>query len=428
MKFTVLTYGTEGDTRPLAFLSRALMDAGHDALLLGDASTLGAARSLGVPAVALAGDIRGTIDPRQGISGVVNEGTGFGSTAKALARIANANAVQWLRTTVDVGRDSDAILVGGLAAFVGFSAAEALRIPAIGLGMIPITPTRAFPSPFLPPGRLPAWLNRASQALVNQVLWRAFRRQTNAARRAVCALPARRRLWRDIPMLYGISPTLCPPPPDWPGNVTLCGQWTRPATEWSPPPALRDFLAAGEPPLYIGFGSMVGFEAAATRRALITAAGGRRTVFQPGWSGIDADGLPANFHVVGDAPHDWLFPQMSVVVHHGGSGTTHSAARAGVPSIALPFAGDQFFWAERLVRLGLSPVRLDGRNLVAGRLAAAIEAAQRDDIRRRAAEVGARMHGEDGLATAVGLIELSMAGGPSPARRTPGQERPPAID
>ncbi len=312
MKFALLGYGTEGDTRPLAFLARALIDAGHEAIQLADASTLGTAKALDVPAVALAGDIRGTLAPEQAISGVLKEASGVTRTTRALAHIANANATSWLQTAVEAGRGCDALIVSGLAAFVGFSAAEFLRIPAIGAGMIPITPTREFPSPFIPPRRVPRFFNRASQALVNQMLWRAFRAETNRARAAV-GLPPRRSLWQGHPMLYGISPSLCPTPADWPDNAVMCGQWTRPVDQWTAPTALQAFLDAGEPPLYIGFGSMLGFDNAALRQTIIDAVGDRRTVFQPGWSGIDTDALPANFHVIGDIPHDWLFPRGGAV-------------------------------------------------------------------------------------------------------------------
>ena len=128
MKLIVATYGTEGDARPFAALCRGLMDAGHQARLLADAATLGSAEALGVPTTALAGDIRGTLDPDHAIAGVVGRGGSFNDTARALAKIANANAASWLRTIVEAGEGCDAILVAGLAAFVGLSAAEYLGI------------------------------------------------------------------------------------------------------------------------------------------------------------------------------------------------------------------------------------------------------------------------------------------------------------
>src|SRR5271157_2712314 len=126
MKVIVATYGTEGDARPFAALCRGLTDAGHEARLLADGATLGNAQALGVPTTALAGNIRGALTTDHAVAGVVAKGGGFTHTAHALATIANENADSWLRTIVEAGEGCDAILAAGLAAFVGFSAAEYL--------------------------------------------------------------------------------------------------------------------------------------------------------------------------------------------------------------------------------------------------------------------------------------------------------------
>jgi len=212
MKIVAVTYGTEGDTRPLAALCGALRDAGHETRLLADRETLGTAAALGVPTTPLAGDIKGTLQPAGSISSVVAQGRGFNDVANALARIANANAEAWMRDVVAAAEGCDAILASGLAAFVALSAAEYTGATAIGTGLIPITPTKAFASPFLPPRRVPRLFNRMSHALVNGVLWRAFRGATNAARAKVCNLPPRRKIWNRHPMLYGVSPSLLPRP------------------------------------------------------------------------------------------------------------------------------------------------------------------------------------------------------------------------
>lgn len=405
MKLAVITYGTEGDTRPLVALCRALMDAGHQVHLLADRNTLSTAHALAVPATALAGDIRGTLDARNAIGQVVAKGQSPGRAAQALAGIANAHAEAWLRALMEVGQDCDGIVISGLAGFVGLSAAEALRVPAIGIGMIPLTPTADFPHPFLPPGMVPRWLHRPSHDLVNGMLWRAFRAATNRARAVVCGLPPRRTLWKGHPMLYGVSPTLLPRPADWPANALVCGQWMHEAPEFTPPAGLADFLAHGEAPVYVGFGSMTGFDAEQALEAIAGALAGRRAVFNPGWSGMDTSGLPGHVFVLGDTPHAWLFPRMAVVVHHGGSGTSHSAARAGVPSVVVPFAGDQPFWADRLCRLGVSPAPVPARRLNAQRLRRAIDAAQANGMRAKARDVGERMRQERGLAVAVRQIE-----------------------
>lgn len=413
MKFVVVTYGTEGDVRPLAALCRALVEKGHEARLLGPAAALGVAKSLGIETTPLAGDVDGGSGAAGSIAGAVEQGANFGGAARAMARIANGHAEAWTRQTLAAAEGRDAIILSGLAAFVGLSVAERLGVKAIGAGFIPITPTAAFPSPFLTPGLVPRQLNAFSHRLVNGLLWRAFRKAMNAARRTVLGLPPRTVGWTSHPMLYGVSPSILPPPADWPGNARICGQWGAPAGDWTPPAELSAFLSAGEPPIYIGFGSMAGFDKPGLSEALLEAADGRRVVFSSGWSGIDPSGLPANIFVVGDTPHSWLFPRTSLVVHHGGSGTAHSACRAGVASVVVPFAGDQFFWAGRLKAIGVASAAVPARTLRGKALKNAIESAERDGIRRRAHAVGQAMASEDGLARALLAIEdiMGQAGG-----------------
>jgi sterol 3beta-glucosyltransferase len=407
VKFTVATFGTEGDTRPLAALCRALIDAGHEARLLADRTTLHAAHALEVPCGPLSGDIKQALDPGQALGAIVGKRGGVQATAKALAAIANANTRAWMAEVKAAAQESDAIVMSALASFVGLSVAEHLRIPAIGASMIPITPTREFASPFLPPNIVPGFLNRASHRFVNNMIWRAFREATNAARVEVCGLAPRKRNWTDHPILYGVSRVLLPRPVDWPEHTPVCGQWTMPVdpADWTPPAALSAFLDAGEPPIYVGFGSMAGFDRTRMAQALVTAIGGRRALFSPGWSGLDTSVLPPNFHVVGDTPHAWLFPRVSVVIHHGGAGTTHSATRAGKPSVVVPFAGDQPFWANRLHRAGVAAAAVDGNAPTAAAFARAIDFALQRATRARAEELGAAMREENGLPAAVSAIE-----------------------
>lgn len=393
MRLLILTYGTEGDTRPLAALGHALAQAGHGVHLLADVSTLGTVRALDVPCSALAGDIRGTL---------ASEGAMKRITAN-LARLAIAHTGDWMRQALEAGRACDAVIVSGLTAFVGLSVAEALRVPAIGSMLIPVSPTAAFASPFLP-FTPPQVFNRASHALFGQASWHLFRRATNHAR-AEAGLPPRRALWTGHPMLYGVSPALVPPPRDWPGNAHLTGQWIPPSAGWTPPPDLQAFLEAGDAPVYVGFGSMAGFDDARLRDAVVGAVGGRRALFNPGWSGMDPARLPDNFHPVGHVPHEWLLPRCAMAIHHGGSGTTHSAARAGIPSVIVPFAGDQFFWGARLRAAGIMDRALSGSAITAARLARAVEFASRPQVRAHAADLGGRMAQEDGCATAVALVE-----------------------
>ncbi|HVX65246.1 MAG TPA: glycosyltransferase [Bryobacteraceae bacterium] len=403
MKIAVISYGTEGDTRPLVALCRGLIEAGHAPVLLGERSGAGLAAGAGVPYKPLAGDIRTALAELLARQGKASASPT--EMADAMASMANAHTADWMQALLEEGRTSDAIVFSGLTAYVGLSVAEHLRIPAIGAGMQPIVPTREFPSPFLPPMRLPAWCNRFSHRLVMTLLWRSFRQSINAARKAVAGQTQRRRAWRDYPILFGVSPLLVPPPPDWPDLVRITGHWPLAGPEWEPPEAMARFLSAGEPPVYVGFGSMVGFDRHQVLQTVVKALDGRRALVSTGWSEFDSAQLPGNTLLIGPAPHDRVFRLVSLAVHHGGAGTSHTAVRAGVPSVVVPFAGDQFFWAERLTRAGAAPRSIPHSKLDARTLRSRIEEACAPAMRERAAEMGRSMSAEAGIPAAVKGIE-----------------------
>ena len=376
-------------------------------LLLGERSGQAYADALRVPFVALAGDMAAEL---RSAPGTLHRGDEFRHVASALAAIAARHTAQWMRETLARAKHADAIVCAGLGIYVGLSCAECLDIPAIGAGLQPMMPTRAFASPFLPPRRLPGFVNRASHRLVLAMMWRAFRGAINDARRDVAHQPPRRREWDGYPILFAISPTLVPRAPDWPERVYVTGYWwARSMTPFVPDAALERFLAAGEAPLYVGFGSMAGFDRDRLLAAVLSALDGRRALLHAGWSGFGEGRMPGNVHRIGQVPHDWLFPRVRIVVHHGGSGTTHAAARAGMPSVVVPFAADQFFWAERLRSIGIAPDALAYRDVTPSRLRERLAQAGDDVMRERALEVGRAMAAEHGVANAVARIDALLA-------------------
>jgi UDP:flavonoid glycosyltransferase YjiC (YdhE family) len=133
---------------------------------------------------------------------------------------------------------------------------------------------------------------------------------------------------------------------------------------------------------------------------------GQRGIVLSGWGGLRAVDVPDSVLVVDAIPFSWLFPRVAAVVHHGGAGTTAAGLRAGVPSIVVPFFGDQPFWGRRVAALGAGPAPIPRKKLTVERLAEAITQAVTDGtMRRRAAEVGAEIRAEDGVARAVKVVE-----------------------
>jgi len=384
-----------------------MLDAGHDVLLLGERSGQAYADALRVPFVALAGDMAAEL---RSAPGTLQRGDEFRHVARALAAIATRHTAEWMRETLAQAKNADVIVCAGLGIYVGLSCAECLNIPAIAVGLQPMMPTRAFASPFLSPRRLPGFVNRASHRLVLAMMWRAFRDAINEARRDVAHQPPRRHEWHGYPILFAISPTLVPRPPDWPAHAYVTGYWWAPSTApFVPDPALERFLAAGETPLYVGFGSMAGFDRDRLLAAVLIALDGRRALLHAGWSGFGEGRLPGHVQRIGHVPHDWLFARVGIVVHHGGSGTTHAAARAGVPSVVVPFAADQFFWAERLHRIGIAPQALAYRDVTPSRLRERLAQAGDGVMRERALEVGRTMSAEHGVANAVARIDALLS-------------------
>jgi len=132
----------------------------------------------------------------------------------------------------------------------------------------------------------------------------------------------------------------------------------------------------------------------------------QRGIILSGWGGLQTYRLPLNAFAVDSVPYSWLFPRTVAIVHHGGAGTTAAGLRAGVPSVVIPFFADQPFWGQRVAELGVGPAPIPQRNLTAEKLADAILIAVSDRaMRQRAAELGAKIQTEDGIAGAVTALE-----------------------
>jgi len=299
------------------------------------------------------------------------------------------------------------------------SIAERLHIPAIAAALQPVDVTGDFPCLLVTHRNLGKMLNRWTYLTVWQGVWLLIRPLLNAWRRERLNLPPLSMAyfpwqWDKTcpPIMYGFSPQVIPKPADWGVHITVTGYWFLEETDhWQPPTALIDFLESGPPPVYIGFGSM------STRNpeemtALVLQALARtkqRGLLLTGWGGLSQSDLPDHVFKIEYAPHDWLFPRMAAVVHHGGAGTTGAGLRAGVPNIVIPFLVDQPFWGKRVAALGAGPQPILRKKLTVDRLAAAMTTAVTDTaMRRRAAVIGEHIRAENGVANAVAWIHQTL--------------------
>lgn len=419
MNVTILAGGTRGDVGPYTGIGVRLREAGHDVTVATHQPFADLVRSCGLSFQPIPGDLHEVL-----ASAVFQRWQRLSPTPSGQVRQAGSvtAVIRQIRDVMRqigegiipvIERKPDLLLLSNTLAPLSYHLAEAFDIPSMGVYWGPLEPTGEFPPIMAAYPSLGRWGNLATsafaQAMTDSVYSAAVRRQRSVLGLAPTSLRQMRRCQRERRwrVLHGFSAALVPRPRDWRPELEVVGYWWshRPAA-WRPPAALVDFLDAGPPPVFVGFGSMAPDHAeqlstlavAALRRA------GVRGVVQAGWAGLTvcADDIIG----IGDTPHDWLFPRMAAVVHHAGAGTTGAALRAGVPAVPVPVMIDQFFWAARLAALGVAPQAVPFARLSADRLAVAIrDALEQPRFRRQAALLAEKIEAEDGAGRVVELID-----------------------
>jgi UDP:flavonoid glycosyltransferase YjiC (YdhE family) len=343
------------------------------------------------------------------------------SSLQQFGRMVSTGILQAGADGLTACQDADMVIYSPVGGYIATHIAEKLDVPAIGAIFQPLHPTRAFPSYASPTQRnLGGFLNRLTYLASDTMFWVPYRSAVNQFRQEQLNLPQipvwvnEIRHWhRRSPVICGFSPSVVQKPPDWGDHVEITGYWfldRQPG--WQPPADLADFLAAGAPPVYIGFGSMSTRKPQETTELVLGALSRdrQRGLLLTGWGGLSEIELPDYVFKIESAPHDWLFPQMAAVVHHGGAGTTAAGLQAGIPTIIVPHFIDQPFWGQRVADLGAGPQPIPRRQLTAERLADAITMAVTDEkMRRRATELGEIIRAEDGVARAVEVINSHIS-------------------
>lgn len=413
MHLTLITIGTRGDVQPCLALAIGLQVAGHHVRIATHAPYRDFVTRYGLDFFPLAGDPRAVLEGEVGVSWL-ETGRNPLTMLTRMRELALPLVLQLTQDCFDACQDTDAVLFSTLAFFPMLSVIEKLKLPAVGTYLQPINATRAFPAILFPPlPVLQSVYNTFTHAAMMEVTWQIFKDLLNQSRREVLDLPPlttsfRHLMHRPFPIIYGFSPLVIPPPADWHEQVQVSGYWFLDDPRWQPPTDLLDFLDAGGPPIYIGFGSMSNRDPEGMTQLALSALeqSGQRGLLLTGWGGIQPADLPNTVFKIESAPHDWLFPRMAAVVHHGGAGTTAAGLRAGVPSILVPHFADQPFWGRRVADLGVGPQPIQRRQLTAERLAVAIRQAVTDSaMRQRAALLGAAIRAESGVSQAVRQVE-----------------------
>lgn len=407
LRVVLATAGSRGDVQPMLALAQAFGAGGHVPLIAAPPNFETWVRSLGFNFAPLGMDMQAFIaEHRELMTGNPVK------MIRGMDRYFSEQIPLQVQQLTPVCRGADAVLYAGLA-FATRSVAEHLRLPVLGvLYTTCLLPSSQHPPPNIPWHGLPNWMN--------DLLWRANRllvdslaRGTLNTMRAGLGLPPvdhlRRYLFEDHALVIAADEVLFPPDPLWQGRYPYANFifFDDPAPL---DPELDAWFSEAEPPVFVGFGSMSGEGTDRVERMIVEAVSttGRRCIVGAGWAGLGAGALPPGWRVVRDAPHALLFPRAAAVVHHGGSGTTAQALRAGVPQVLLPLILDQFHHAHRLHLAGIAPRPVPMERITAAELAAAIQAALELPASPRQA-AAARLRASDGRGEIVRRVEAMVA-------------------
>jgi sterol 3beta-glucosyltransferase len=411
MKILLATLGSEGDFRPFLALAKGLLAKGHEVAIASSDNYEAKANAAGVPFHAV-GAPWNHEEVREVFARILRERSPL-DHLRIVAEYTKHQTIGTVSAFEALLADADLLVYHPLA----FVAAAVARKRGLAHASLQFAPMRRAAS-YSPTGH-----NFGS--LINGLVWwaalGAMRRASDASLNEVVAaagLPP----WKDVLMeaalsdaldLVAVSPALFPRDRLWPETTKLTGYLFLDEPDFAVDVELRAFVdgVAPKKPLVIGFGSMLGFDAAKISEVVANAVRDldHPVVIQSGWSGLAAAGALPHVHVAKFVPHDWLLPRAFGMVHHGGAGTTAAAMRAGIPQAVVWHLGDQPVWGKHVHRRGLGPKPISHHDLTSARLRAQINAMLGSPSMVEAARaLGEQIRNEDGVGAAVEAIERTF--------------------
>jgi vancomycin aglycone glucosyltransferase len=396
MKVLLSSIGSRGDVQPILALAREIRASGHEARLCAAPNFKAWVEGFGIECVPIGPDVK-----RFASAITIPSPEQMRDLAKQSVR----DQFQVIR---EAAQGCDVIVAAGALQIATRSIAELTDTPYLFVAYAPV----AFPSLDLPPAKT----RRVDPAIAadNRALWQAeavgwnglFLETLNEERAKLSLAPVddiMRHIFTDK-LWLATDRVLGPAPLESELRVTQPGAWFL-SDDTPLPDSLRRFLDAGEPPIYFGFGSMRGADQSA--RMLIEAARslGRRAILLEGWGNLAPVDTGADCIGIGEINHSELFKHVAAIVHHGGAGTTHAAARAGRPQVVIPHNYDQYYWAQRVRDLNVGMPAPGREQLTADALIEALQVALKSDTARNAEALANRMERRGAAISVQMLIE-----------------------
>jgi UDP:flavonoid glycosyltransferase YjiC (YdhE family) len=411
----IFTIGTQGDVRPCVALGQGLKRSGYPVRIATSRNFTELVRNAGLEFCPLTADFQAMLEANNSIGD-------HGLNLREIARIFREQYTNWAAHWVQEGlaaSEGAGLLIGvSNSILLAKALSEARGIPFAIARLQPVTLSRILPPIMFGCARkqVPGAVSLGAHCLMFKLLWNVMRPAINGIVRPQLGLkphPWYGPYFRELQAaktINGFSEHVLPRPADWTEFSQVTGYWFLDPPPWSPSRELQDFLNAGQKPVYIGFGSMVAGSAAAFTETVLEGVkrSGRRAVLATGWGALNGeDGLwSEQIFFLRQAPHERLFPLMAGAVHHGGAGTTATSVRAGIPSVIVPFFGDQPFWAHCLHKRGVAPPALERKTLTPAVLAASLKAIEASPAQEKAAALGRAVRAEDGVGEALRWLRI----------------------
>ncbi|KAK6257722.1 hypothetical protein QUC31_001181 [Theobroma cacao] len=431
LKIAILVVGTRGDVQTFLAMAKRLQEFGHHVRLATHANFSSFVKSAGIDFYPLGGDPRVLAGYMARNKGFIPSGPGeISIQRKQLKAIIESLLPACTEPDIETGLPFRAqAIIANPPAYGHAHVAEALGVPLHIFFTMPWTPTCEFPHPL---ARVPQsagyWL---SYIVVDLLIWWGIRGYINDFRKKklklapIAYFSTYHGSISHLPTGYMWSSHLVPKPKDWGPLVDVVGYcFLNLGSKYQPQEEFVQWIQKGSQPIYIGFGSMPLQDSRKTTDIILEALKdtGQRGIIDRGWGDLGHfTEVPENVFLLEDCPHDWLFPQCSAVVHHGGAGTTATGLKAGCPTTIVPFFGDQFFWGDRVHQRGLGPAPIPISQLSVENLSNAIRFMLQPEVKSHTLELAKLIENEDGVAAAVDAFHRHL---PSelPLSTTPSEE------
>ena len=410
MKIAIFTYGSRGDFEPFLALAIGLQKAAHTVILAAPYRFSDFAAQYQVPFVPLAGD------PEE-VSKMINDAGGnvFG-VVKSIRDFVFSVTAEVSRASFAAAEGADLLVHSFLFTIGMHSWAREHDIPDISIQAFPVfAPTRAFPNVAfaqVPPGPL----SYLTHWLADQIMWFGGNSGYKPAQDSHPDISYPSRLYwpfsdsrerQRTPLLFAYSPSVLPRPVEWGVDVHVPGYFFLEDDFYQPPEALTRFMEVGSPPICVTFGSMINRDAKKIHKIVTESMtySHNRAIFLTGWGEWKIEEPRENILYMQSVPFAWLLPRCKAVIHHGGAGTTAAGLRAGIPNIVIPHTADQPFWGGRVHALGAGPVPIPIKKLSNSRLMQVLNEIEKPGLIKAAQSIGQLIRSEQGLETAIRLIE-----------------------